>query len=378
MNKIAVYAIAKNEEKHVQRWYDSVKDADAIFVLDTGSDDSTVELFNSLPVNIYTAGLHPFRFDLARNFVLNQISEEYDWCLFLDLDEVMEDGWYDKLLECIETYPHATSFNLNFVFSRTEIGEPLVCYNRQMAHKNKSYVWYYPVHEVLMPADSEENVCIDLDIKAYHLPDKSKDRSTYLPLLEIGVKENPDCPRSNQYLGREYMYEGQFQKAINTLTRHLQLENSAVFRSESSRYIADCFAGLQHLDAAETWHLKAIAEAPAHRDPWGYCAMFYSQCGEYESCLGVVSGMLRVQSKPYDLAIYREDFYGAWPYHMAATCYHNLGADKLAQKHILEAFNLTPTEPRVLADYVNIMKCLPPNLNFQDIDHATDKHKSKG
>jgi len=28
--KIAVYTIALNEEKHVQRWYESVKDADYI------------------------------------------------------------------------------------------------------------------------------------------------------------------------------------------------------------------------------------------------------------------------------------------------------------------------------------------------------------
>ena len=41
--KIAVYAISKNEEKFVDRWYESMKEADNIYVLDTGSTDNTVK-----------------------------------------------------------------------------------------------------------------------------------------------------------------------------------------------------------------------------------------------------------------------------------------------------------------------------------------------
>ena len=41
--KISVYAICKNEEKFVDRWYESMKEADEIYVLDTGSTDLSVE-----------------------------------------------------------------------------------------------------------------------------------------------------------------------------------------------------------------------------------------------------------------------------------------------------------------------------------------------
>ena len=43
MSKICVYAIAKNEEQFVDRWVDSMSEADVIVVLDTGSTDRTVE-----------------------------------------------------------------------------------------------------------------------------------------------------------------------------------------------------------------------------------------------------------------------------------------------------------------------------------------------
>ena len=42
--KIVVYAISRNEEKHVKRWVESMKEADEIIVLDTGSTDKTVKL----------------------------------------------------------------------------------------------------------------------------------------------------------------------------------------------------------------------------------------------------------------------------------------------------------------------------------------------
>ena len=38
--KVVVYAISKNEEQFVDRWYESIKDADDIYVLDTGSTDT--------------------------------------------------------------------------------------------------------------------------------------------------------------------------------------------------------------------------------------------------------------------------------------------------------------------------------------------------
>ena len=50
--KVCVYAISKNEEKFVERWVNSMKEADEIYVLDTGSDDNTVSKLKELGVNV--------------------------------------------------------------------------------------------------------------------------------------------------------------------------------------------------------------------------------------------------------------------------------------------------------------------------------------
>ena len=43
MNKICVYAICKNEINNLEKWVDSMSEADYIVVLDTGSTDGSYE-----------------------------------------------------------------------------------------------------------------------------------------------------------------------------------------------------------------------------------------------------------------------------------------------------------------------------------------------
>jgi glycosyltransferase involved in cell wall biosynthesis len=88
--KIAVYAISKNESEFVRRFCDSAKDADGIFIADTGSTDNTLDLAyrNGAIVNEIT--ISPWRFDKARDAALALIPADYDVCISLDLDEVLE------------------------------------------------------------------------------------------------------------------------------------------------------------------------------------------------------------------------------------------------------------------------------------------------
>jgi len=95
--KICVYAISKNEEKFVNRFVDSILDADGIYVLDTGSTDETVNLLRARGVHVKQEIIDPWRFDVARNLSLEMVPTDADICICMDLDEVIEDGWREKL-----------------------------------------------------------------------------------------------------------------------------------------------------------------------------------------------------------------------------------------------------------------------------------------
>lgn len=365
MFRIAVYAIAKNEAKHVERWYESVKYADSIFVLDTGSTDDTNALLRERGVNVIEALIDPFRFDTARNMILNQISpNEYDFALFMDLDEVLESGWYVALQETLMSNPQANAVNTRMVYTQNEDGSPGITYNRLMVTRVGDYVWQYPVHEVLVPVDDDLNVMeIYSDIRVRHLPDTDKSRSSYLSLLILGVEENPEDPRCSQYLAREYFSLGDYKSAIAEYTRHLSLETNRWFRSESNRNMAHCFEHLGHTREARDCHVMSCAEAPDIRESWAEASSFYYRVERMHSALGCLENMLDVETPPEHSVIRNDSYYGSWPHHMAALCYHGLGDTTNAQKQIHMALELSPNDRAILSDLVTIC-----NIEIQGVE----------
>ena len=95
--KIVFYTIAKNEEKFVERWYKSMKEADELYVLDTGSTDKTVNKLKKLGVKVKVKEVIPWRFDVARNLSLDMVPKDTDICVCTDLDEVFNKGWRKEL-----------------------------------------------------------------------------------------------------------------------------------------------------------------------------------------------------------------------------------------------------------------------------------------
>ena len=269
MYKIAVYAIAKNEEKFVKRWFSSMSEADEIYVLDTGSTDNTVSELKKLGANVVEKKFTPWRFDVARNESLKLIPEDFDICVCTDLDEVFEPGWRKKLENLWNSNIDRLRYNYNWSFDEYE--RPAVNFYIEKIHTRNNYKWVNPVHEVLeYSGDNFEKTFTTDDITVNHYPDSTKSRSSYLPLLELSVKENPNNDRNMHYLGREYMYYGKWNECIDTLIKHLNLK-SAIWkdeRSASMRFIARAYKALNRYDEAKMWLDKAINETPYLRDPY--------------------------------------------------------------------------------------------------------------
>lgn len=281
--KICIYAIAKNEEKFVQRFADSVKDADYVCVLDTGSTDNTVKLLEEKGIKVFSEEIKPWRFDVARNKSLEYVPKDADICVCLDLDEVLEEGWREKLEKAWTSGVTRARYNYNWSFD--EYGKPAVNFYIEKIHAREGYKWTHPVHEVLtyIGDGNERFITID-DLTVNHYPDHDKPRSSYLPLLELSVKEDPEDDRNMHYLGREYMYYGKWNECIDTLIRHLHLK-SATWKDEraaSMRFISRAYINLNRYDEALMWLDKATKEAPYLRDAYVERAMLYLNLNEYK------------------------------------------------------------------------------------------------
>lgn len=266
--KICVYAICKNEEQFVDRWMDSVSEADAVYVLDTGSTDNSVSRLKEKGAIVKSKVFDPWRFDVARNESLDMVPMDVDICVCIDLDEVIEPGWRDKLESIWKDDTTRLRYNYNWSFDC--YGNPAVNFYIEKIHSRNGYIWTHPVHEVLtFKGDNEVYVTTDL-ITVNHYPDHTKSRGSYLPLLELSVKECPDDDRNMHYLGREYMYYGRWNESIDTLIKHLNMKG-ATWKDErcaSMRFIGRCYSNLERYDEASMWLDKAINEAPYLRDPY--------------------------------------------------------------------------------------------------------------
>lgn len=177
--KICVYAICKNEEQFVDRWMDSMSEADLVVVADTGSTDETIKRLKQRGAKVDSIDINPWRFDKARNASLDLVPEDIDICVCTDLDEVLEPGWR-KLLEN-SWEENATRLKYSYTWSFNEDGTPGITFIYEKIHKRHDFRWIHPVHEILEYSGEEpDKYSICHDIKLNHYPDPTKSRSSYL------------------------------------------------------------------------------------------------------------------------------------------------------------------------------------------------------
>ncbi len=343
--KICVYAISKNEEKFVERWVKSMSEADKIFVLDTGSTDNTVRKLKELGVNVEIKNFLPWRFDTARNESLKLVDEDTDICVCTDIDEVFEKGWRKKLEENWSN--DTTRCRYSYYWSLDDKDRPKVSFFIEKIHKRFGYSWTHPVHEVLK-YNGNENIITIKDILLKHYPDSSKSRSSYLPLLELSTLEDPTDDRNMHYLGREYMYYGKWNEAIDTLIKHLSLEKATWKdeRAASMRYIARSYKNLKRYDEARMWLDKSMNEAPYLRDAYVERGILEYELNNYSSACIYLEKALEI--KDHTMSYIHEVF--SWNetiYDLLSICYYNLGEFKKSYNNVCIANELNPDDTRI-------------------------------
>lgn len=349
--KIYVYAICKNEEKHIERWVSSMKEADGIYVLDTGSTDKSVELLKKNGVNVTVKKYENFKFDEARNDSLNLVPDDVDICVCTDIDEVFNENWRDNLEEIWTKDTDRLRYNLNFTFN--DEGKPISTYFISKIHKKNKYTWTHSIHEVLAYiGTTHENILTSDKITISHYPDLTKDRSYYLNLLENAVKENPEDDRNMHYLGREYMYNEEWNKSIDTLIKHINLKSSTwkEERSASMRFISRGYINLKRYDEAEMWLKKAINETPNLREPYIELGMLYYTIEKYDEGIKYLEEGIKIKEK--SPTYINEEF--AWnetPYDLISLCYYNVSNYVKSLENVEIALKMNKNNERLNNNY---------------------------
>ena len=356
--KVVVYAISKNEAAFVDRWMDSMGEADQVVVLDTGSTDGTAEQLRARGAAVTEEAILPWRFDRARNRSLELVPQDADLCVCTDLDEVFRPGWRAALEEAWT--PGASQASYRYTWSFQADGSEGVVFWQEKIHIRRGFQWVHPVHEVLRwvgpgipgPMVSAQGVQLD------HHPDSKKSRGQYLPLLELSVQEEPEDDRNLHYLGREYLFYGRWDDCIRTLRQHLALPTAtwADERAASMRYIAKAYAQKGERALARDWYLRAVAEAPHLREPCTDLAMLLYEDGAWDGVLYFTGCALALRERPRSY-ICEADAWGSLPHDLRCQAFFHTGRLPQALEEARLALARSPQDVR-LAGNVSLLEQL--------------------
>jgi glycosyltransferase involved in cell wall biosynthesis len=344
--KIAVYTIALNEEKHVERWYNSVKDADYILITDTGSTDKTVEIAESLGITVFNAALRPFRFDVARNIALASIPDDIDYCISLDMDEVLTEGWRDAFKNLPTSTPGASFIGRpTLTWNFTPEGLPGLQYGADRVHSRWGVTWRQPAHEIISTYGDYTETRQNMSFGIHHHPDSTKSRGQYLSLLKMAVQEQPYSDRNAYYYARELYYYGMYEEATKEFKRHLALP-TAVWRPERAASMR--FLGKMNPDGATEWFELAAEESPGRREPFVDLARHYYGIADWENCYKYAQKALDITEKLLDYMC-EEESWGWAPWDLAAIALWNLGGEHKARaaEYGAKALELSPNDERL-------------------------------
>lgn len=190
--KVTLYAIAKNEEKNIEKFLKNAKKFDDVVVVDTGSTDNTVQLLKDAGIKVYE---HPqtreeFDFSVARNQALSYV--ETDWAFALDFNEDVDEFYPEGFAVIANEF---TTFN-HLRFDDNGTGEPVQSNEvHTRLHRTKNYTWANAVHEVpnFIPTEEYPNpVSVDTTIKITKKIHKSVDKELfYFSICEREHKKDP-------------------------------------------------------------------------------------------------------------------------------------------------------------------------------------------
>jgi len=294
--KVAVYAIAKDEEKHVERWLESTRDADFHLIADTGSTDGTVKLARDLGITVHEIVVDPWRFDTARNTALALLPADIDMCIPLDLDELMVGDWRTGIEREWTKGVHRPRYHYEF--------SPTITFFASKIHARRGYIWRHPIHEIpdVLPPFHELESYND-DIQMIHRPDPAKSRGSYLSLLEQAVREDPGSARMAYYYARELMFHRDNEKATAEFMRYIEMPGAywAPERAHACRHLAK--VDPTH---AEMWLTRAIKEWDSREARVERTALYYN-AQQWWPCLQDVRAGLKIEHR----TAYQEEAF-AW------------------------------------------------------------------
>lgn len=245
--RFSVSMIVKNEESCLSKCLESVRGADELVVVDTGSTDRTKEIAASFGAKIYD---FPWidDFAAARNESLEHCTS--DWIFIIDADWTLAPGGMDKIRAAIDgAAPDVKTISVNIVSKGSRYAQPLL-----FRHCPEVF-WKGAIHNYLSVVQSNPS---DVEIIGGYSEAHKADPDRALRILTKVLEENPKAVRETYYLAREYWYRKDYSTAVKWYLDYLTRATWAPEMADAWLMMARCLWNMQQGDDARDACLQAI------------------------------------------------------------------------------------------------------------------------
>lgn len=244
---IEAVMIVKNEEQMLSRCLDSLKGIDSIVIVDTGSEDNTIEIAKK-----YTDKIYHFKwcndFSKARNVALSKAT--CDFVLIIDADEMLKTP-ISEVRAILEKEKGTKVFGVK---TTAENGSD--SHMSARLWKNLPEIRYKgKIHE-LINHSIEKNT--DIEIIYGSSPTHITNPDLDFEILKEVVKDDPSVIRERYYLAREYWYRKQYKKCITETNKYLKVANWLPEKNDAYLMRARCLAALGKYEEACDSAWKAV------------------------------------------------------------------------------------------------------------------------
>lgn len=252
---LAVSMIVKNESAGIRACLESIKDADEIVIVDTGSEDNTVEICREYTDKVY---FDKWRDDFSYSRNISKSHVTTDYFLVIDADEqlitpidqvrkLINERWFEKF--------YGAYFTISMKYERFE---------SMRLFKNIPEVYYiFPAHNVPSFEGNPDKLASNCYrtsflIESGYSEAHAKDPDRTLRILLNDYKKDKSNTRTMYYLSREYVNRKEIIRAVDLWEKYVRIKLYKVERWDNE--LADVLLLLAQAYADRTlwkrdrWH----------------------------------------------------------------------------------------------------------------------------
>ena len=262
---LGVSLIVKNEADCIRACLESVKDADEIVIVDTGSEDDTVNICKEYTKHVYSDAWDD-NFARSRSISLSHCSA--DWILIIDADEVLKTP-IKAIKKALDGY--VMNKYLGILFDVRLAFEGLQ--SIRIVKNIPEIQWQGAIHNTLLWTGGnlrERCYHSSFVIESGFSPAHKKDPDRTVRILQKQLDGDANDTRALYYMAREYINRKDTDKVIEYLTKYFQI---CWYKPWTNELADACYLlALAYIDKKD-WHssvmyaVSAVLVLPTYKAP---------------------------------------------------------------------------------------------------------------